>query len=383
MSKHVGVGLLLFVGTCALAVACGSGAAKSSSSADSGASTGHGGASGGSTGHGGASNGSTGNGVGGGISFEGGLADAPTVDGDACGSVTLTQTLQPGNVIVVFDQSDSMNQKFTDADAGDGGTSGPKWQVAENALIAALTPIEALVNGGAIFFPTSGGATACDAVVAPITMTPQISIEGGKSFVKDFGDHFSAPGWKLILGTPTVDALKAADAALSGASTPKGQSAVVLLTDGAPTCDTATADILAPVQDMFSRGIKTYAIGLPGSATAAQLLDDIAAAGGTSTYYSPADPTALEDKLATIASGTVDQCTITLSPPPQDPSLVHLVVTDAQNPNGVEIPRVDAGDGWSLSADGTTATLDGSVCTTAMNGGYTSIQFVYGCASIN
>jgi hypothetical protein len=78
----------------------------------------------------------------------------------------------------------------------------------------------------------------------------------------------------------------------------------------------------------------------------------------------------------------VDSCTITLNPAPTDPNLAHLVVTDAAHPNGEEIPRVSSGDGWTLSADGSTATLLGSVCTTAKSGGYTSIKFEYGCPTI-
>jgi hypothetical protein len=211
---------------------------------------------------------------------------------------------------------------------------------------------------------------------------PQIKIEPGATFVTDFQDHFSAPGWTLILGTPTVDALKAADSALPNPSPLKGQRAVVILTDGAPTCDTVQADILAPVMDMYSRGIKTYAVGLPGSTGAANLLNAIASAGGTGTYLSPSDPTALQTALAQIASATVDQCTIALTPPPPDPSEVYLIVTDPGNPNGLLVPETDGGDGWTISSDGSTATLTGSVCTTAKNGGYTTIQFVYGCPSL-
>ena len=132
---------------------------------------------------------------------------------------------------------------------------------------------------------------------------------------------------------------------------------------------------------MATRGIKTYVIGLPGSANAATLLNAVAAAGGTGQYISPADPMDLQTQLAMIASNTVDQCTITLSPPPADPSMVHLIVTDAADPNGVEIMKSPdgGGDGWILSADGATATLLGTTCTNAKNGDYTSITFVYGC----
>jgi hypothetical protein len=353
--------------------ACGSGSSASTGSAGTGAGSG----TGGTGGHGGSAGtvGTMSTGVGG-IGFEGGVGDSAPPDGDACGSVALMTHLTPGNVVVVFDQSNSMKNNFTDAD---GGVAGVKWQIAEQALVAALTPDEALINAGAIFFPSKAAVGNACATVDLIGVAPQIKIEPGASFVTDFQAHFSAPGWDTILDTPLQMALANADLALPDPSPLKGQRAVVILTDGAPTCDTVEADILAPVKDMFSRGIKTYAVGLPGSAAAMNLLNDIAAAGGTMNYLSPGDPTALQNALAKIASGTVDKCTVTLSPPPTDPNEVYLFVTDAANPQGVEIPRGDGGDGWTLSPDGTTATLDGAVCTMAKAGDYTTIQFVYGC----
>jgi von Willebrand factor type A domain len=320
-----------------------------------------------------------------GIGFDAGpIHDASYVqDGDACGSTAIQSMITPGTLVVVFDQSDSMNQKFT---SGDGGPSGPKYQVAEDALVAALTPSETNLDVGAIFFPTANPSTTstCTATVDPIGTPPQIPIEPGTTFLTDFTGHFSASGWKLILGTPTTAALDQADTALAGPGPANGKRAVIILTDGAPTCegDAGTNGLLAPVQDMFSRGIKTYAVGLPGSAGAATLLNEIASAGGTSTYYSPADQASLQTALANIASQTVDQCTVTLSPAPPDPSLVYLIVTDAAHPNGEVIPEVsDAGaDGWILS--GNTATLTGAVCANAKAGMYSSINFVYGCPTL-
>jgi hypothetical protein len=364
----------------ALAGACGSSGAKSSGTAGTGG-TGGAGATTSSSGTMASSSGTMASSTGvGGLSLgDGGDFDGAGYDGDACGSVALNSMTTPGNIVVVFDQSDSMNQPFTESD---GGSAGPKYKVAEDALVAALMPQQGLLSVGAIFFPTTATGNTCS-TVNPIGMAPQIKIEPGTTFLTDFQGHFSAPGWTLILGTPTVDALKAADTALPDPSPLKGARAVVILTDGAPTCDTVQADILAPVQDMFSRGIKTYAIGLPGSTGAANLLNAIANAGGTGTYLSPADQTTLETALAQITSSTIDQCTISLSPPPPNPNEVYLIATDPANPKGIEIPRVaDGGDGWTLSADGTTATLTGTVCTTAKSGGYTTIQFVYGCPAL-
>lgn len=350
-------------GVGAVMAACGSGGATGATS-------------GGPSGTGGATA-TSGTGLGGGLGFDAGPHDAAAQDGDACGNVTLTQHKTPGNIVVVFDQSNSMHKPFS---MPDGGAGGPKWQVAEDALVAAVTPSAGILNLGAIFFPTKATADGCGKV-ALIGGPQQIPIEPGASFVTDFQGHFSAPGWTLILGTPLKNALDHADLALPDPSPLQGQRAVVIITDGAPTCITMTSAILAPVQAMFARGIKTYALGLPGSAGAASLLDQIAMAGGTTQYLSPADPAALQAALAQIASDTIDQCTITLDPAPSDPSKVHLLVTDSGKPKGYEITEADGGDGWSLSADGTTATLLGAVCAKAKSGGYTSIQFVYGCPS--
>lgn len=316
------------------------------------------------------------NGSGGGLEFEGGTGDGAGQDGDACGSVPLIGKLTPGNIVVVFDQSDSMQQPFSTPDAGPGG---PKWQVAEDALVSAVTPIENLLNLGAIFFPTKATGDTCS-LVAKIGTKPQIPIEPASAFVTDYKGHFAAPGWTLILGTPLKIALDNANLALPDPSPLVGARAVLLITDGAPTCDTKAADILAPVDAMFSRGIKTYAVGLPGSAAASTLLNAIAAAGGTMKYLTPADPAALAAALAQIASDTIDKCTITLDPPPPDKNNVHLFVVDAGKPGAYEVPEVDGGDGWILSSDGKTATLTGAVCDKAKNGGYTKIDFVYGCA---
>jgi von Willebrand factor type A domain len=325
---------------------------------------------------------STGSGEGGSFLDAGVGGGSVQQDGDACGSVALKGTVTPGHIIVVFDQSDSMQDPFPDADGGtqDGGVL-PKWHAAEDAIVAAVTPIENLLDLGAIFIPT-GADGAC--TVAQIGTAPQIAIEPGPAFLTAFQGHFSAAGWTTILGTPLELGLAAANTALTPAPSP-GQSAVVVLTDGAPNCGKSTlAEVEPPIVAMAMRGIKTYVIGLPGSASAATLLNGLAVAGGTTSYYSPSDPTDLQMHLAQIASDTVDQCTITLSPPPSDPSMVHLIVTDAASPNGVEIAESEdgGGDGWSLSADGTTATLLGTTCTNAKAGDYTSITFVYGCPTL-
>lgn len=294
---------------------------------------------------------------------------------DACGSVLLGASAQPGNVVVVFDQSNSMGQKLTPAD---GGAPEPKWAVARDALAAAVAPLASSLRLGAVFFPSqpAPAGTNCGLVDEITASPPQIALSPGAAFLGAWSAHFSDPAWTTILSTPLVLALQRADAALADPFPLSGPRVVVVLTDGAPTCDTNHAHLLAPVQAMAARGIQTWVIGLPGSATAATLLDDLAAAGGSGHYLSPADPAALTAALVSIARGVVDPCTLTLSPAAPDPSKVWLYATDAASG---AVSEILASEGWSVSADGATATLTGALCDRAKQGAFADLQFVFGC----
>jgi hypothetical protein len=288
-----------------------------------------------------------------------------------CGSVVLQGSLIPGNVVVVFDQSLSMNQAFGDA--------GPKYKVASEALLAAVTPLQGELNLGAIFQPTAWEDAGVCPPVAPISQEPpQIPIMDGGAFIAAWGAHFEPP-WKLLLGTPLGAALDQANSALM--SPPPGKTAVVVMTDGEPNCGESLASILAPVQAMSSRGIPTFVVGLPG-ASGAKVLMDLADAGGTGSYLLPADGVALQTELSQIASNSLDQCTIQLVPPPPDPTQVHLVVTSAASGNTYQIAPDAGGGGWSLSNASQTAMLLGGTCATAEDGGFSKIEFDYGCVSI-
>lgn len=292
---------------------------------------------------------------------------------DACGSVNLV-SVRRGNVLVVFDQSNSMNGAYT---TGDAGTSRPKYAEARDAFAASIAPLADELEVGAIFFPTVATGDQCS-LVDPIGASTQLPIQPAKAFAKAWASHFTAP-FKTIYGTPLAVALQRADEAYADPPASAGKRVVVVLTDGAPTCDTAPSHIVAPVEAMRARGVATYVVGLPGSTGAAKLLDAIAAAGGTGSYLSPADPAALEAQLAGIASASIDRCNFTFDPRPPDPKQVHLVVTDASHPSPYEIP---VGGGWTLSADGATATLDGPLCDQAKGGAFASMRFVFGCVAL-
>ena len=307
-------------------------------------------------------------------------------DPDNCGTLRLESdvevTVTPGNVLIVFDQSGSM---------GDGwpGTGTSKLQAAQTALVSALTPLQDNLSAGAIFFPSfacipvlpppPGGA------VAPLGAPEQIDFMPGPAFLQAWNTKWATPSISLGIGTPLQEAFDRADIAIQ--NTPfTGQLAVVVFTDGQPTClpdpnltmiptaletDRATA--------WLGNNIKTYVVGLPG-ANGVAILDQIAQAGGTNSYIVPDDPATLEAELRTIVEETVkrgfDSCSINLTPAADVPDELLLIVEESGVDGVQQVPR-DLG--WSLSGDGAHVEITGTLCDDVMTGRFSSITFEYAC----
>jgi hypothetical protein len=227
-----------------------------------------------------------------------------TVDTDDCGSLELDTDVEviftPGNLLVVFDQSASMNE---------GWGASNKLQAAQDALTMALTPLADKLTVGAILFPTLACIPFLPATagghVAPITDPLQISFRPGPEFLSVWNGLWPG-GMGDGLGTPVNEAMDRAAVALQeSAGTLTGITAVMLFTDGAPNCfpDPMTQGIPTALETQHATNwlagmpsIKTYVVGLPG-AGGVQLLNDVAVAGGTMSYITPDDPAVLVAKL--------------------------------------------------------------------------------------
>ncbi len=315
-------------------------------------------------------------------------------DDPGCGTLTLEaeieEIIMPGNLLVIFDRSGSMKEEW-------GGT--PRYEVAGNALINALTPLQDSLTVGGVFFPSpSSGQSMCDCgnwvnwipggcclgdsscTVNTIDQPDQISFRPGAQFVAEVPARWQGSG-----GTPLQQAVASAAQALANAVY-DGPMSVLIVTDGAPTCDSEDQPVLDQVTQWAAAGIKTYVVGLPGSEGARNLLNQIAMLGGTMSYIDPADAADLEMRLSAIVSSTVqggfDSCSITLSPPAEVPDDLQLVVVE----NGMELeaPRVFAGNagGWSVTPDGVNVELTGAFCDNAQAGTYTELRFKFGCVSL-
>jgi hypothetical protein len=327
--------------------------------------------------------------------------DNSTPDKTDCGHQTLDSTVKkidmPGNVLVIFDRSGSMDQDWN-------GT--PKYQAAGNALNAALMPLQDLLTVGGVFFPSldmGAGSCTCD-ITNPIDWIPgiggcclmlsagscavntidkpdEISFRPGAQFIAELPNQWRLQGSGM---TPLETGVMRAQEAIAG-TTFVGPLSIVILTDGQPNCGTTNQNVIDQVTRWSGQGYKTYVVGLPGAQGASALLDQLATAGGTDKYIDPADPAALQMKLGDIASETVkkgiDTCDINLAPPAEVPNKLHLVVHESGMDE--DVPRVLSSDsGWSVTSDGGIVTLKGSLCDDAKGGRFDSLRFEFGCVEL-
>lgn len=324
-------------------------------------------------------------------------------DGD-CGSLTLkakVETIEhPGNVLLVFDTSASMNEKW----------NGPsRWEQAGTAIKNALMPLQDMLTIGTVFFPRAdpnAPAVCVDPTgitcifvpglvlpsgscgVTPITSADQINFAPGPQFLTTFNTmNNGAPPYAPVPGgfTPLKEGLMQAQAAIAGGML-TGLTSVVVITDGDPNCEWDEGVARQIVTDWHTNGINTYVVGLPGTTGAGDsVLNALAMAGGTGAFITPTDSAALEAKLREIATETVmsgfDSCEIEIDPPAEAPEKLHLIVTEGGMPQDV-LKDLAEDYRWEISADGSKVTLQDRLCDDATGGRFEAIRFEFGCVDI-
>jgi hypothetical protein len=326
-----------------------------------------------------------------------------TPDPDNCGKLELktdlTTVLRPGNVLVVYDRSTSMTADWN-------GT--PKYIAASDALVASLTPLKDQLTVGGVFFPSvnvgdmncpmgcnvadpfhwipgpqacclNNVANACS--VTTIDQPDQLDFMPGDAFITGLPMR-SQEG--LGNGTPLGQGIARAAEAIAGHMF-KDPLVVIVMTDGEPNCDTNPQAVVDQVTAWQAANIPTYVVGLPGAQPAADLLNQIATAGGTMQYIDPANPQELADRLRAVVSETVregfDSCTFHLDPKAEAPEKLHLIIT--QQGTESDVPRDWSKTAtWKINSEGTQVDLEGQLCDMAMGGEFERLRFVFGCVDV-
>ncbi|MGH7285149.1 MAG: vWA domain-containing protein [Polyangiaceae bacterium] len=337
-----------------------------------------------------------------GFSTDGGGQDCnqALVDGGPCGCLEISLLTDQPNLYFVLDRSGSM-------------LDSNKWQTTRQVVADVVEQIGPRAKFGVAVFPDPASAS-CSAgkQVMPMRVGDSpAGTAGPTTHLVIATTNVSAEG-----GTPTAATLTALQPSLQALG---GRTFVILATDGGPNCDlaascdatgcipniedgegcppggppncctgsagaelncldgTATLDAVTALK---AANIPVYVIGIPGSAPYANLLDQMATAGGTARaseplYYSvdTTDSTALEDALAQVAAKITATCTFPLSPAPPDPTLLNIYF------DNVVVPK-DPENGWSY--DGSTVTLTGTACNEVLSGKVLNLRVIAGCPTV-
>lgn len=295
---------------------------------------------------------------------------------------TLVVSLKPdsaalANFMLLVDRSNSMN---TDS----------RWSLMVNALREVTAELDGLVNFGLMLFP----GAAADGLFGDSCATGDVRVPTGE---RTSGSISTVLSTTPAGGTPTALSLYAARDALQ-ASNPRGLNFVLLATDGGPGCNNsfnastcecipgATCGLnnancldrertLQAVRDLFSVGIKTFVVGIPGTSGVSDLLDEMAVEGGTAIggrHIAVTDSTGLANALRSSTGSTVP-CTYEFPEAPANPDAIVVTV------DGVAVPRDNTGtNGWSLERD-RFLEFYGAACSAIRDGNPHAIEASYNC----
>ena len=434
----------LRLGCIVLSVATVVAACGSSDQGDGAGGTGGGPSSGGSGGGaggragGGAVSGSAGGGRAGTAGFGGGAGEAETAGGaageagaagkageagapplTACATKIQSARLVPANLLFVIDKSGSMNCNPPQGDAAlnarcaefpvkEDASKPSKWEIASGALADAIATLsgQSNVSAGLTLFPEDDhcGVSADPVVdVAKLDASQQSDITSALEGVSPAGDTPIAGA--TILGYQHLsDALRAAKL--------RGNSFVVLMTDGAETCKQSELSKLVETDVPHARlfNIRTFVIGAPGSEEARSLLSQIAYEGGTASSpdcdHSGSVPdqgdchfdmTTSQDfakdlnaALQKISHDKVLSCEFDVPSNPDgggvDRSKVNVTFTSGSGKEQTikldDTASCDQANGWQYSEDGSKIELCGAACERVESDPDGEVRIALGCPTI-
>jgi Mg-chelatase subunit ChlD len=282
--------------------------------------------------------------------------DIPICDEEELGASPVS------NLLLVVDKSDSMN---------DPTSAGGRAKMADlrEAVNFLLDEFEGKIRFGWMAFPyRDDGAPGVVSVDIANDSAPRI-----RELVE------ATIAWGK---TPTGESLENANS-YSGLKDEERANYVVLVTDGMPTCpngnglpnDQDNALALAAVQALQANQIDTYVIGLGEDINSSnpQLLQDMAAAGGTGQYH-PAN--SLDDLKAAFEEigKAVFECSMNLGVVPEEPDWIWVYF------DGVPISRDrNHQNGFDYDAAENKIDFYGPACDRLLNGEVSSVDVKMGC----
>lgn len=286
----------------------------------------------------------------------------------ACGEVSLEPTPKTPNVLLVIDQSASMDDPFGDS---------TRWEalktslLAENGLIATL---EDVVRFGVVLYSSDDGGPTCP-LLTPAEVTVALNNLDDIRAVYEDAD--------TKRDTPTGDAIQASLAQVQESGLLEGDDPTifVLATDGEPdTCaepnpQNGQAESIAAIEAAYEAGVRTYVIAVADEdELSEEHVQDIANAGvgmDDAPSYRVDGDAALRDALRSIVAGEIS-CVVPLKGKvtAEDRCVGKVEL------NGGELKCGDS-DGYRL-VDESSLEVQGDACDKLKLGGTLSARFPCG-----
>jgi Mg-chelatase subunit ChlD len=363
---------------------------------------------------------------------DGNMGSGGAPDFRECASSDQQARLLPANLLFVIDRSGSMNCNPPEGDdtlnelcktnpvKQDPGEPS-KWEVTRDALSDALDALGAQenVSAGVSVFPKPDPVNGCLVAAAPDVEIARLDADHREA-IDDFLTMVDPQGDTPIAGATILSYQYLSQQLVDGEL--EGNTFVVLLTDGAETCDVTpnpenNVDYLeqliemdVPNATLFN--IRTFVIGAPGSEEGRGLLSQIAFEGLTprdpDCDHSGAEPDEgdchfdmttttdfaeeLADALRTISQDRTLSCqydipTNTSGDGRVDLNKVNVTFTDG---DGEEITVLrddseacdDGAEGWQYSEDRTKILLCGDICDAVQADDEGEVRIVLGCPSV-
>ncbi len=341
--------------------------------------------------------------------------------GNECASTDQNAKLTPANLLFVLDRSGSMNCNAPEDDPQHDALcetqpvkrvadAPSKWEMTRDALKGALESLVGAenVSVGVTVFPRPHDTLECSVREEPDVDIKKLTA-AQKEDIDTFLDGVAPAGKTPIAGASILSYKYLSDELVAGNL--KGNTFVVLLTDGAETCtDQATSDefVETDVHNATRFNIKTFVIGAPGSAPGRSMLSEVAFNGLTpqadmcthggaepdvgDCHFDMTTSTDFEGDLAkALGKITSDKALSCVFDVPKssggvkvDLNKVNVTFTPSTG-KAVDVlkddtePCNDGANGWQYSADKTKLFLCGDICddVKADDGG--EVRIVLGC----
>jgi von Willebrand factor type A domain len=307
-----------------------------------------------------------------------------------CGLQDFHINLDPPEIIVVLDRSQTMGRNLMNKDAQPGEAT--KWGVVIPSLTTVIQSSRPDMSWGLKLFPQDGGecvnaslTNLIDVAVAPSSHAAVIATAQAALPIGD--------------GTPTGAAIAVAADHLRSLTDTK-RKYILLVTDGQPSCtgrvgnialntgDPARMDSVAAVTAALQAGFPTFVIGITTTVTNdVNTLNDLAVAGGrpacpgcplAKQFYDGSNQQLIQQAFSDVAAAA-SACIFNLSSVPPVPDKIGVYVGASM----ARAPRSST-DGWEYTdATHTTVEVYGSWCDMIKTAGANQVQIIFGCPMID